>query len=125
MKMILALVALLLAAPALAQTVQTDDPKVSIVFYVKEGTNSPYQGLLQIPLSEYVKLKPADIEVRKIAQFDAWKIATQAAREVQAKVTADDKAAQVEALQQQADDIARQINEIKADPEVAAKLESK
>jgi hypothetical protein len=126
MKYILAILAVLIALPASAQTILPGDTKVAITFYVKEGTASPYQGLLTMTQQEYAKLKPADIQKLQLDQHVAWKVATEAARSVVVKEpTADEKADEAKALQAQADEIAVRIDALKADPEVAAKLEAK
>lgn len=126
MRIAAVILALLFAPPALAQTVTLTEAQVAVTFYVKEGTASPYQGRLQYRFTEYPKIKIEDVRAAALEQYAAWKKATAEAQAVQAReLTVDEKAAQAEALIAQADDIARQIEAIKADPEVAAKLESK
>lgn len=116
MRIIVALLALMLAAPALAQTVTLGDATVSMVFYVKEGTNSPYQGLIQMTPAEYAAIKPAELQKRQMDQFNAWKAATEAAKNAPViEESADEKVSRVKALRAEADAIA-------ADPAVAAKL---
>lgn len=123
-KYILALLLLTFALPAQAQTVTTD--KVQIIFYVKEGTTSPYQGLLQMPLEDLSKIDPDELQKRQLAQHAAWKVTTEAARSVVVKEpTADEKADEAKALQAQADELTARIAVIKSDPAVAAKLEAK
>ena len=48
-------------------------PNVEIIFYVKEGNASPYQGRLVITQDDYATLTPDDIEAAQINQYNAWK----------------------------------------------------
>ncbi len=61
-------------------------PNVEIIFYVKEGNDSPYQGRLVYTQDDYSKLMPADIEAAQMVQFAAWKAATLAAQQANEEV---------------------------------------
>jgi len=103
---------------ALAQTVTDGETKVLKVFYVKEGTNSPYQGLIQLTPDEYSKIKPADLKTKQLEQFNNWKLALEQLKNKSVvEPTVDEKVARVKELRLEADAIA-------ADPAVAAKLEA-
>ena len=57
-------------------TVVTDSQattRVTVVFYVKEDTNSPYQGHLTFTPDEYAALAPSDLQTAQLAQYTAWK----------------------------------------------------
>jgi hypothetical protein len=115
---VLALFALA-SPPVGAQTIMLGETKVFVVFYVKEGTNSPYQGLLQMTPEEHAAIKPAELQAKQLKQFDDWKASTEAAKNAPVVVpTIDEKVAQVEALRAEADVIA-------ANPAVVAKLAAK
>ena len=114
----------------------TQDVKeqVEIIFYVKEDTNSPYQGRLLYTADEHAKLSEKDIEAAQTAQFEAWKAnnavlqAEALAREEFAN-TIDGKLATLEEIQKQRIDLAsqmdalvNQIDTIQADAAVQDKL---
>ena len=123
MRKILIALALLIAAPASAQTIIPGDTKLSIVFYVKEGTASPYQGRLEFTQQEYAKLKPADIAKLQLAQHAAWKAATEAARNVVVKErSAEEMLAEIEALEAQASEIVSQVYKMRSDPAFVSKV---
>ena len=54
--------------------------QVEIIFYVQEGTNSPYQGRLIYDASVYSSMTADQIAADQTAQFNAWKEATVAAQ---------------------------------------------
>jgi len=124
MKLILLSLAILFqVSSASAQTVTDGETKVLKVFYVKEGTNSPYQGLLQLTPEEYSKIKPDELKNKQLKQFNNWKAATEAAKNaIPVEPTVDEKAAQVTSLQIQVDELAAKIIELKSDPAVLTKL---
>jgi hypothetical protein len=99
MTRILASLALVLAllAPIQAQTVSNSvsTTQVEIIFYVTEGTNSPYQGRLVYTLAESQALTMPQLRAAQIAQYQAWK-ATQIASAAQ--LTAQEIAQNVEAV---------------------------
>jgi len=76
-------------ADAMAGTVtdQSTTTNVSLVFYVQEDQNSPYQGFLSMPLAQYSLLLPADIEALQLKQYTDWKTNT-AALQAQAAIDA-------------------------------------
>jgi len=70
----------MLPASTLVVTTMPPDDKGAVVFYVKEATNSPYQGLLK--QDEVVGLTADALKTKQLEQFAAWKanlIALQAA----------------------------------------------
>jgi hypothetical protein len=116
-KILIALAILLGVSHASAQTVTLTEAQVAVTFYVKEGTASPYQGRLQYTFTEYPKIKIADVRAAALAQHAAWKAATEAARNVVAKEpTKEEKAAEIDALRDEAQVLLRKI----ADEAVAA-----
>ena len=98
-------------------------PQVEIIFYVKEDSNSPYQGRLLYTVDEHAKLSEKDVEAAQVAQFDAWK-ANNAVLQAQAAIepSVDDKAQQVVDLQAQQDSLQQQIDALQSDPAVQDKL---
>ncbi len=103
---------------------QQEKSTVSITFYVKEGENSPYQGLLQYDADTYAKLTPEDIEAAQIEQFQTWKARTEMLRNAPPP-TKEELAQQAIDLQEQAELFSKQIDELKLDPAVAAAIETK
>lgn len=76
------LIALGVMSPQTSIVVTSNPPdsKGAVVFYVKEGFRSPYQGLLKS--DEIVGLSADAIKTKELEQFAAWKknlIALQAA----------------------------------------------
>ena len=81
MRLILALLVALMAAPALAAPVVTSyTATVQIVFYIEDGTNSPYQGLLTYDLATYQSKTLAQLKADGLAQYQTWLTATAAAQ---------------------------------------------
>jgi hypothetical protein len=62
----------LMAAEVIGQEVSH---KVAVVFRVREGTASPYQGVLHYTAAEFPALTARQIETAQLAQFDTWKAA--------------------------------------------------
>lgn len=116
MKNLFLIFSLLFSSFAMAQVVVTEgETKILKIFYVKEGTNSPYQGLLQFDAKETI---PSDLKTKQLEQYQAWKLAVEELKNKPiVELTVDEKVAQVKALRLEADNIA-------SDPAVAAKLEA-
>ena len=68
-QIILILIALMVTSPTLAQVVITESD--GRVFWIKEGVNSPYQGLLP---NNYITMTVDQRQAFEIAQYQAWKI---------------------------------------------------
>lgn len=71
----------------MAISVTNQTPRVSIVFYVKDGDRSPYQGRLEFDEKEYASLDQKQIETMQLDQFQSWQANT-------LKLQADTKAAE-------------------------------
>lgn len=115
--MIRLIILLVLATfPAHAQTVSGEQisTKVSVIFYVTEGTNSPYQGLLTYSVPEFQALTPIQRRVQEIQQYLAWRAVRDAPRP---PITKDDliqmmlqKRAERDRLQSEADQLQAEID---------------
>lgn len=93
--------------------------RTSVVFYVKENQDSPYQGLLTFSPDEFAKLDAKTIEATQLAQFAAWKIVRDTPPILP---TVDDKVAMIVDMKRQQVSLDQQIADLASDPAVAAKL---
>ncbi len=107
-----------MAASVIDQQVTT---RVSVVFWVKENQDSPYQGLLAFTPEEFAKVDDKTLQARQLEQFEAWKIV----RDTPPKeITRDDKERMLADVRQQKDAIAQAeaalLAELDAEPDPKA-----
>lgn len=108
-------------AAEVTQDVQTI---TRVVFWVKEGTDSPYQGVLHIPSATYAAMSPAQLKTAQLAQHTEWKANLAALRNKPAP-TKEQLADEAVALLDQAAELAAKVEQLKLDPAVAAAIELK